>query len=208
MLNRSIKKNMKYTLITLTLLTSLQLANAQEKLSREEALTYARAVSADAKQLAGTPIPTDVDPQQPVAVRDEQLGGMVLPQKNLKAEAIAAAGETPVPVGQLWLLGLTPMKDGAAIDAARLRMVGVSHDGGETTAPQCALAVRRGAAGLELLVYGKAKEPLLAVPLKTVEAKQTVPIDMTAERESESGKVTLKLLGKYQATISVTLLES
>jgi hypothetical protein len=34
-----------------------------------------------------------------------------------------------------------------------------------------------------------------------------VPIDLSAERESDSGKVTLKILGKYTATISVTALE-
>ena len=91
-------KTMKRILIALTLFTGLQLLSAQEKLSREEALTYAKAVSADTKQLNGTPIATDVDAEQPVALKDENYGGMVLPQKNLKPGAIAQAGGTAVPL--------------------------------------------------------------------------------------------------------------
>ena len=94
---------MKRILIAVTLLTSLQLVSAQEKLSRDEALPYGKAVSADAKQLNGTPIATDVDAEKPVVMKDGEYGSMVLPQKNLKAETIAKAGETAVPIGQLWL---------------------------------------------------------------------------------------------------------
>ena len=199
---------MKRTLITLTLLTVVQLVSAQEKLSREEALPYAQAVSADTKQLNGTPIVTDVDAQQPVVVKEAEYGGMVLPQKNLKVEAIAQAGETAVPIGQLWLQKLTPITDGDAVAKDRLRLVTVRAEGEEVTAPQCALAVRRNAGGkLELLVYGKSKEPLLSAPLKPLDATQSMPLDLLAEHEGDQGKLTVKILGKYQATMDVTELE-
>lgn len=196
---------MKRSLLALALLGTLSLASAQEKLSTDEALPYARAVS---KHLQGTPIATDVDTEQPVAVRDGEFGGMVLPQKNLKLEALTRAGETAVPIGQLWLKQLTPMHDGEAVAKDKLRLVTVSGDGQEITAPQCTLAVRRNGGGaLELLVYGKSKEPIVTVALKSVEAKQSLPLDLTAEREGDAGKVTLNILGKYQATLAVTELE-
>ena len=199
---------MKRTLLALTLLTTAQFLSAQEKLSREEALPYAKAVGADAKQLNGTPIATDVDVQEPVVIKEEDFGGMVLPQKNLKAETLAKAGETAVPIGQLWLQKLTPMRDGVAIAKDRLRLVTVRAQGEEVTAPQCALAVRRNAAGkLELLVIGKNQEPLLTLLLKPLDATQSSPLDLSAERDGDVGKVTLKILGKYQATLSVTELE-
>ena len=198
-------KIMKRILIALTLLATLQMLSAQEKLSREEALSYAKAVSADAKQLNGTPITTDVDAEQPVALKDEDYGGMVLPQKSLKAETIAQAGETAVPIGQLWLHKLTPMRNGVAVAQDNLRMVIVRAEGEVATVPQCALAVRRTKGGtLELLVFGKGKEPLLTAPLKSLEAKQSAPIDLDAERDGDSGKLTLKILEKYQATMMVT----
>jgi hypothetical protein len=199
---------MKRTLLALTLLATAQFISAQEKLSREEALPYAKAVSADAKQLNGTPIATDVDTQQPVVIKEEDFGGMVLPQKDLKAETIAKAGETAVPIGQLWLQKLTPMRGGSAVAKDSLRLATVRAQGEEVTAPQCALAVRRNSDGkLELLVFGKSKEPLLTLPLKPLDATQSSPLDLSAERDGDVGKVTLKILGKYQATISVTELE-
>ena len=199
---------MKRTLLTLTLLSTLALASAQEKLSREETLKYAFILAGDLKQLQATPIPTDVDVKQPVAVRDGDFGGMVLPEAKLNADAIAKAGEKIVPIGQLWLLKLTPMKDGEAVAASKLRMVTLTHEGDQVKVSQCALGVQKNDSGtLELLVFGKDKEPVVKVPLKTLDAKQDVPIDLSAERESDSGKVTLNILGKYTATVTVTQLE-
>jgi len=196
---------MKRTSIAVALLVTLQLVSAQEKVTREEALGYAKAACADTKQLAGTPIPTDVDTQQPVAIREGEYGSMVLPQKRLKAEAIAEASETPLPVGQLWLHNLTPMKDDRAISEEKLRIATVELEGSETRVPQCTLAVRRNGDGkLELLVYGKANEPLLVTPLKGIDAKQNLPVDMSAQRGDDSGRITLKILGKYEASIQVT----
>lgn len=199
---------MKPILLTLSLLSTLPLAYAQEKLEREETLRYAFVVAADLKQLQGTPIPTDVDIKQPVAVREGEFGGMVLPEAKLSADAIAKAGDKVVPIGQLWLLKLTPMKEGEAVGASKLRMVTLTHEGNEVKVAQCALGAQKtGSGGLELLVFGKDKEPVAKVPLKASDTKQDVPIDVSAERESDSGKVTLKILGKYTATISVTALE-
>jgi hypothetical protein len=199
---------MKQTLVILTLLTTLLLVSAQEKLSREEALKYASAVSADAKQLSGTPIKTDVDPQLPVAIQDGEFGGMVLPQKGLKVSDLAAAKEAIVPIGQMWLLKLTPMRNGEAIPSEKLRLATIQADGEEATVPQCALGVRRkNANALELVVFGKDKEPILTAPIKAISAQQDSPIDLSAERDSDSGQVTLKILGKYEASFAVTELQ-
>jgi hypothetical protein len=200
---------MKQIIVTMALLSTLQIVSAQQRLSREEALKYAAAVSADAKQLKGTPIATDVDTKKPVAFLEDDYGGMLLPQKNLSAESLAQVGkEEVVPVGQLWLHKLTPMCDGEAVASGKLRLVTVSADGSEATVPQCALGARRNAQGaLELVVFGKDKRPILAVPLKTIDTKQDLPLDMVAERESDSGRLTVKILGKYQATFQVTELD-
>ncbi len=200
---------MKQTIVIIALLSTLQLVSAQERLPKEEALKYATAVSANVKQLNGTPIPTDVDAQKPVALQDENYGGMVLPQKNLSAESLAKVGKDEIaPIGQLWLHKLVPMRDGEAISSAKLRLVTVEADGTEATVPQCALGVRRNPQGaLELVIFGKEKEPILAVPLKAIDTRQELPLDMTAERESDSGRLTLKILGKYQASLHVTAVD-
>jgi hypothetical protein len=200
---------MKSTVITLALLSTVALASAQERLPRDQALKYACLVSMDLKQLTETPIPTDVDIKRPVALHDGDFGGMILPEAKLTAQQIAGAKSDIVPIGQLWLLNLTPMRDGEAILAERLRLATVSDKGNDVQVPQCALGVKRNdAGGLELLVFGKSKEPLVKAPLKVLENKASQPgIEIEAERESSSGRVTLTIVGKYQASIEVTQLQ-
>ena len=196
---------MKRTLIALTLLATLAMVSAQDKLPRNEALKLACLVSADLKQLQGTPLATDVDIKYPVAIRQGEYGGMVLPEAKLTRETLAKAGSRAVPVGQLWLLKLTPMKDGEAISSDKLRLATLPYKNEQVTVPQCALGVRRSGAGaLELLVYGKDKEPLLALPLQKINQPQDTPIDLEAEAGSASGTVTLKILGTYETKLQVT----
>ena len=84
---------MKRTLLAAVLLTGLLSLQAQERLSREEALKYAFFTSVNLNQMLQTPIPTDPDVKRPVAMRDdEQHGGMVLPEAKLSADTFAKAG--------------------------------------------------------------------------------------------------------------------
>jgi hypothetical protein len=49
---------------------------------------------------------------------------------------------------------------------------------------------------LELLIFGKDKEPLTRVPMKSISGQQDNPIEMSSERQDNKGLVTLKFLGK------------
>jgi hypothetical protein len=196
---------MKDTLLLAALVAGLTTTQAQEQLPRQEALKYAFIVSANLDAMLKTPIPTDPDVKRPVAMKDGDYGGMVLPESKLSADAFAKAGTDPAPVGQLWLLKLVPMKDGQPVAASKLRMVQASSDEGEATVPCCALGVRKNAEGaLELLVFGKDKEPVLTAPLHSISRQQEAPIEMAAERKDEGGLVILRFLGKYEASFMVT----
>lgn len=187
------------------LIAGLAAAQAQEQLSRQEALKYAFAVSANLAAMLKTPIPTDPDVKRPVAMRDGDYGGMVLPESKLGSEVFAKAGKDVAPVGQLWLLKLVPTNSGQPVPASKLRMVDVSADEGQAMVPCCALGVRKGANdGLELLVFGKDTEPVLHVPMQTISRQQENPIEMSSERKDEAGLVTLRFLGKYEASFMVT----
>jgi hypothetical protein len=204
--NQILILNMKNGLIALTLVTTLQAVVAQEHLSRAETLKFAFLVSQDLTQLTGTPIATDVDVKRATAMRDGDYGAMVLPEAKLAPDALAKANTEAVPVGQLWLHRLTPMRDGWAVPSDELRLVDVPHDEGTTAVPQCTLGVQRKASGqLELAILGKSKKPLVTVPLKPVETKQSLPIEMMAERvDDSSGRITLRILGRYEASLPVT----
>ena len=180
-------------------------AQAQEQLPRQEALKYAFILSANLPEMLKTPIPTDPDVKRPVALHDGDYGGMVLPETKLSAEVFSKAGKDVAPVGQLWLLKLVPMNDGQPVPASKLRMVEARSEDAQATVPCCALGVRKNADGaLELLVYGKDKEPVLRAPIHAISRDQENPIEMSAERKDDGGHITLRFLGKYETTFMVT----
>ena len=188
-----------------SLLAGLGLLQAQERLSREESLKYAFLVTADLTQLVGTPLTTDPDVKRPVVVRDGEYGAMLLPESKLTAEQVAKAGKEPTAVGQLWLHKLAPLGDGQVVPEAKLRMVTVSGEGGSATVPQCALGISKTeSGGLELLVFGKGKEPVLKAPLKEAVHKIEGSADLLAEKRDDGGLLTIRLCGKYEASFMVT----
>jgi hypothetical protein len=196
---------MKRTLIAAVLLTGLLGVQAQERLSREEALQYALFASSDLKAMLNTPIPTDPDTKRPVAVHDGDYGALVLPEAKLSADTFAKAGKEAKPVGQLWLRNLAPENEGERVDQSKLRTVHVRAMDQEADALCCALGVckdRNG--GLELLIYGKDKEPVVRLPMKSISSQQDNPVEMSAERKDDDGLITLKFLGKYQVTFTVS----
>ncbi len=196
---------MKHLILVAALLAAWTQTQAQEKLSREESLKYAFFASANLKEMLNTPIPTDPDVKRPVGVKDGEYGGMVLPESKLSAETFARAGKEVIPVGQFWMHKLAPMNAGEVVPAAKLRMVHLAAGGNEADVPCCALGIARDANGaLELLIFGKGSEPVTRVPLKTISSPQDSPIDISAERKDDGGLITLRFVGKYEASFMVT----
>jgi hypothetical protein len=69
--------------------------------------------------------------------------------------------------------------------------------------------MRRNAAGsLELLLYGKSTEPLLAVPVSAAGVKAEQGIVLEAERSDDGGRLTVIFFGNYKAKLSFTALET
>ena len=197
--------NMNRIILTATFVAGIVTTQAQELLPRQEALKYAFIISANLPAMLATPIPTDPDVKRPVAARDGDYGAMVLPEGKLTAEVFAKAGKEAVSVGQLWLLKLVPLTDGQPTPSSKLKMVEASSDEGKATLPCCALGVCKvGDSSLELLVFGKDKEPLIRAPLKPISQSQGNPVEMTAERKDDGGLLTLRFLGKYEASFMVT----
>src|SRR5207245_8588541 len=104
---------------------------------------------------------------------------MVLPDKRLSEETLARAGADVTPVGHLWMRRLAPAVDGTVAPGDKLRIVTVTtQNNEELKLPFCLLGVRKGGDGLELLVFGKDKEPVAKLPLKKVSAQAETPIEL------------------------------
>jgi hypothetical protein len=196
---------MKRIILLAAFIAGVTTSQAQEQIDRQEALKYAFFVSANLPEMLKTPIPTDPDVKRPVAVRDGDYGAMVLPESKLSVKVFSIAGEEVAPVGQLWLYKVVPMTEGQSVPAGKLRMVEVHAGDDAATVPCCALGVRKTAeGGLELLVYGKDKEPVLKAPIHAISRQQANPVEMSAERKDDGGLVTLSFLGKFEASFMVT----
>ncbi|MCC7374205.1 MAG: hypothetical protein IT581_06100 [Verrucomicrobiales bacterium] len=178
---------------------------AQEILPREEALRYAFVAALYEPANTQAPIRVDADLKRPVVGHDGDYGVMILPETKLTAATLEKIGRDVVPIGQLWLRNLTPMANGSAIDSSDLQMVQVRHDGESARVPFCLLGARRTEAGaLELVVYGRGAKPIAQTTLAKSTRAQSLPIELSAERDSDSGRLNLHLVGQYTATITVT----
>lgn len=185
-------------------LTALR-SPAQELLPREEAMRYALVAALHEPASTQAPIRVDADLKRPVAGYEGDYGALILPETKLTAASLAQVGTSPAPLAQLWLKQLTPMSQDSAVDRSRLELVSVRHEGETTKVPLCLLGVRKTSSGsLELVVYGKGKDPIATAPLKKVQRTQKLPIELSADRDSDRGRLTLKIVGEYEATLEVT----
>jgi hypothetical protein len=188
------------------LLVAAGVARAQERLSRDEAQKYAKLFVESARNVGEAPLKAEVDADKPVAMRHENHGLMIIPAKGLTEESIKA-GKDVTPVAQLWFHNLAPVVDGQAAPADRLRVATVAIDGQDHSFPVCYAGLRKKADGdWELAVYAKDKEPILRLPVKKIDeaAASDTPVDFDGKRnDNGTGEVTIKVLGKYQATLTV-----
>ena len=200
-----IKNSMKKLIALILTSGLLPCLYAQELLPKEEAQSYAQLTRKNPKLLESVPLKCDVDLINPIAVRDGDYGGMFLTDKNFSVEKLGQLTNKRLPVGELWLYHLGPMRSSELIPTSELNIIPLSTDEGEMKIPLCVLSVIKNRQDkLEMLVFGKEKKPILRVPLKSIDEKQATPVVISGERESESGTVILKLYGKYEAKISVT----
>ena len=186
--------------------STLASALAQEVLSREEAMKFAFLVAQHEPSASQIPILVDSDLKRAFGAHEDEYGALVLPETKLSPATFeSAAGRDVLPVGQLWLRKLTPQVDGSGVESSALTMVSIPLEGESHRVPLCLLGARKTAAGgWELLVFGKAKEPLLKVPMTARTSAQSLPVELRGERESDGGKLTVRLVGRFEATIPVT----
>lgn len=174
------------------------------RLPQDEAKGYAK-VCVEQTSLTDAQIGMDVDAEKPCAVRGEGGGAMLIPDKKLSAKAIQDAGKDIIPVGQLWLRKWRPTIDGKLVADDKLRIMNIKIEDKDRPMPLLLLGVRRKSEkDLELVVYAKATEPLMVLPIKPVEFVQELPVEVKWERgEKVVDPLTLTILGKYQAVVPV-----
>lgn len=191
-------------LLLLTALCSALSAQAQEKVPTEEVQKIARRVLEQFGETKDAQLKVSADAERADALKAGEAGIMVIPDKKLTAEALEKAGADLVPVGQLYFKAVAPAKDGKVTANDKLRVLTFDDKGNSIRIPLCLLGVRKRDGQLELVVFGSEKTPLAQLPLKKAEGNSGNPIELSGEKQGEdSGALTLSLVGKYKAVLTV-----
>jgi hypothetical protein len=201
---------MKWWTGSLVLLAAAAVASAEpQRIPAEEAQRIAKTLVKHAEKVDAPQFKVEVDDEKPCGVREGEHAAMVLPDKRLSEEALARAGAEVTPVGHLWMRRLAPAVGGTVTPGDKLRIMTVTTpNNDELKLPLCLLGVRKGDDGLELLVFGKDKEPVAKLPLKKVSAQPEMPVELEAKRgDNDTGLITITLLGKYQTVLTVKELQ-
>ena len=188
---------------TLTLATVV-LADDIAATPLDEAQKAARKITASLPALADAPVAIDADLDRPHLIKGGGGGALIIPDKKLTAETLAAAGETAVPVGQLWMLAATVAENGRALAADKTRRVVVEDGDKEIPLQFFLLGAAKNAQGtLDLIVFSKDKTPLLRVPLaKDPGLSPQLPAELSGRKNDEdSATLTLRFAGPYQARL-------
>jgi hypothetical protein len=211
-MNRNDKQHiMKKALLGLNLILGLTLLSAQEIVPLDQAEKAAVQLVGQTARLKGLPSQVDADPAKAFAmtVKSKGYASLVLPDKALSKEALAASGKTVTPLGQLWLNKLTPAVQAKGTPADQLNLVDVTFKDKEQRLVLLLLGAQNNDAGeLELVVYGKDKRPLLRLPLRKSSPSQELPLELDMRPGGEAlGTVDIKVLGAYEAALPVAELE-
>ena len=177
---------------------------AQDTIELGEAQKAARKLSESAVRITDAPFAVETDLEKPQGIKAEGTGLLVLPDRKLTSELLAAANSAITPLGQLWMLKLAVAANGRPTASEKLRHFTIPDGENEREVSLYYLgATKTDAGGLELVVYAKDKEPLLRVPIKKrVAGKQEFPIEVSGVKNGDnSGTLSLRLFGEYDAQL-------
>ncbi|MDQ3625436.1 MAG: hypothetical protein M3463_23660 [Verrucomicrobiota bacterium] len=197
---------MKTSLRLFCIALSASAAVAQEPVPLKEAQNAARKLTDSLGVLRDLPMATEPDLEKPQAIKAGGAGVLILPDRKLTAESLSGASQTSTPIGQLWTHQVSLAKDGKAVARDQLRVVSVTEKEKRADVQLYLLGAAKNDAGaLELVVFGKAKEPLLRVPLvQRRGGSQELPLALSVRKNEEgSGFLSVNILGEYTVELGV-----
>lgn len=202
---------MRRTIAVVTVLCLAGTGWAQERVPQEQATKLAKHFAEEASKVSSPQLKTEVDPEKAFALHVGEAGVLFIPEKGLSEDAFARAGAAPTPVGQLWMRNLVPAANGKPVPEDKLRLLTVRVKDEDHQLPFSLVGVRKASNNqLELILYGKDKEPYLHAPVRKLETKQKSdePVMLEAQKDAgDSATLTLTMVGEYQASIQLTKAE-
>jgi len=191
---------MKLTTLLLAAFALAPLAFAQEAIPLDKAQEGARKLAGLLGDPGDLPLATRVDHEKPQALKAGETALMVIPDQSLCVEALRSATTEIVPIGQLWTHRIIL----STSTATQQRTFTLPSGERDLQVNLYLLGATRGSSGaLELVIYGKDKEPLAHIPCADSDGgSQSFPIEISGQKESDdTGRLSLSILGKHKVDL-------
>jgi hypothetical protein len=191
--------------VLLALPVSQVAAQDPERVDADLAKKIGALVAQDAAKLKELPLAVAPDPDKSMGLKAGERAGLLMPDRKLSIDLLKNADKEIVPIGQLFLHGVTLMVGDKALPAEKLRMFDTEQ---KKSISLQQLGVVRVGGRLALVVYAGEKAPAVVTTLVDVDDPKDLPLEMDVRRSGEShGVAVLTVLGKYRAMFGIAPLE-
>jgi hypothetical protein len=185
------------------------IAEDLEILDPQIAQAFAQALVETAdKDVEKPQVKIDADVEKACGVHLDQVGLIIVPQKDMTPENEAVNSEKGAPVGHLFMSHVfTPVIDGKPVDPAKIRQLTFSgQDGNEHKVNYLILAARHTTDDdvWHLYAYGTDEKPLIDARIGEGTGPGTLPIALEVkDLENNEGTAYVTFFDQYQCTFKV-----
>lgn len=200
---------MKTKLTLSLLLLGLTAATAQEKLSEEQLGKIAPKLYEAQQKLKDLQFKVGLAAEKCDGLKASDVAVVVALDRDLTPEKLEKADKNLIPLGHLYLKGLSPAKKGKPTENDRMHILMIDDKGTTHRVWLCLLGAQKRDGKLELVLFGSEKKPLFSVALKKHEGSSKSPVEISGEKgdDKDSAELTIDVLGQYRAEVILKKLE-
>ena len=159
------------------------------------------------QQFPNPPVKVDVSAEKALGYHvKEQVGVVVLPDKNLTGKAIEEAADKEIPAAVIATKSLSLEEKGELIGSDKLA---VADFNGQIKIPVFFVSVKGKGEERTLEIYSKEGKPLVSVPLKKQAGDAEAPVDVkltNIDLEKKKLDATISLGGAYETSLKLGVL--
>jgi hypothetical protein len=187
--------------------TASALAEDLEILDGQIAQAFAQVLLQAAEKIEKPIVKIDGDLEKACGVHREQVGLILVPQKDIKPENEAVNTDPGAPLSHLFMSdGFTLVIDDKQVDASKLRTLSVTApDGNELKVRYLTLAARHTDDDVwHLYGYGSGEKPLLDARIGEGAGPGSVPLAIEVkDYEDNAGTAYVTILDRYQCNFKI-----
>lgn len=168
---------------------------------------FAQALLPAAEKIEKPQVKIDADADKACGVHKDQVGLILIPQKDIQPENDAVNSDPGAPLGHLFMsTGYAPVIDGKPVDASKLRTLEITgQDGSDRKISYLALAARHTDDDKwHLYAYGTDAKPLIDVSIGEGAGPGTQPLALEVKDvEDGTGTAYVTIFDRFQCNFKI-----